>query len=497
MKKVLTVIFDGFGMREEIEGNAIAAANMHTFNKLWDTYPHSLLSASAEPIGLMPGQMGNSEIGHMTIGAGRKIKSNIDKVNEFFTSDEYNEELEKLLSTPERRVHIIGLCSDGNVHSSLEHFLKMYDRLIVGGFKNIYFHLITDGRDTKVDVAYNYIKQINKKISEYKVGSIGTVCGRYYAMDRDSNYDRTKIYYDLITKGIGTRVLNIETSLKNSYEKNITDEFIKPIILDDNSIIKNEDIIIWINYRSDRSKQILRSFVDQKFDEFTTKNFSSLDVYTFYNFDKSIKSHVFIKDEPVDNPLGVYLSRLEMKQARVAESEKFPHVTYFFDGGLNAKIPGVDKYHVLSPEVPTYDQKPEMSAVGVTKKIIECMEKDYDFILANYANPDMVGHTGNMDATIKACMTLDLCLSKLIEAAEDNFYTIILLADHGNADTMLNDDGTICTTHSLSKVPFIIVDNKIKLSPEGDLTNVAPTILDYMNITIPNLMTGESLLIEE
>lgn len=497
MKKILTIIFDGFGIREEEKGNAIKAAAMKTFNAFWENYPHTLLKASEESVGLLKGQMGNSEIGHMTIGAGRLIKSNIDKINDFFIGEGENSVLNKLLEDSTKRVHIIGLCSDGNVHSSINHFLSMYDLLVNNGFKSIYFHLITDGRDTKVNVAFDYIKTIGDKITKAKIGSIATVCGRYYAMDRDENYDRTKIYYDLITKGVGTRVLNIETSLKSSYEKNITDEFIKPIMLDDNGTIKNNDIIIWMNYRSDRSKQILSSFVNPKFDEFPLKKYDNLDVYTWYNFDKNIKTNTFINEDPVENPLGIYLSRLELKQARVAESEKYPHVTYFFDGGYNGKIANVDKFHIPSPDVATYDLKPEMSAVPVTKKIIDCMEKDYDFILANFANPDMVGHTGNMDAATKACMALDVCLSKILEAAEDNFYTVILLADHGNADTMLNEDDTICTTHSLERVPFIIGDKKISLKDDGDLTNVAPTILDYMNIAIPSQMTSDSILNEE
>jgi len=497
MKKILTIIFDGFGIRDEETGNAVKSAGMHNFEELWEKYPHTLLDASEEKIGLLNGQMGNSEIGHMTIGAGRIIKSNIDKIDDFFSAEKENSASSKLLENTKRRIHLMGLCSDGKVHSSLDHFVSMYNMLVQKGFKNIYFHLITDGRDTKVNVAYDYIKKIGDCISATKIGSIASVCGRYYAMDRDGNYERTKQYYDLVTKGVGTRILNIETSLKSSYEKNVTDEFIKPILLDESGIIKNGDALVWMNYRTDRSKQILSTFVDAKFDAFSVKDYTELDVFTWYAFDKNIKTNVFIPEEPVENPLGIYLSRLELKQARVAESEKFAHVTYFFDGGYNGKISNVDKYHIPSPEVATYDLKPEMSAVPVTKKIIDCMEKDYDFILANFANPDMVGHTGDMDAATKACMALDVCLGKIIEAAEDNFYTLILLSDHGNADTMLNEDGSKCTTHSLAKVPFIIADPKIKLKEEGDLTNVAPTILDYMDISIPNQMTSDSILIEE
>ena len=497
MKKILTIIFDGFGIREEENGNAIKAAKMRTFEDFWNKYPHTLLKASEEAVGLLLGQMGNSEIGHMTIGAGRLIKSNLDKITDFFKKVEENNVAIDLLADNTKRVHLMGLCSDGKIHSTIEHFLMMYDLLVHKGFKEIYFHVITDGRDTKIDVAYDYINKLELKIKENGCGSIASVCGRYYAMDRDQNFGRTKLYYDLVTKGTGVRVLNIETALKSSYAKGITDEFVKPILLDDRGLIKENDVLIWMNYRSDRSKQILNSFTDSKFSGFTVKEYNHLDVYSWYRFDKNIKTKVFIEEESVDNPLGIYLSRLGLKQARIAESEKFPHVTYFFDGGYNGKIENVDKFHLASPEVLTYDLKPEMSAVSVTRKIIDCMEKDYDFIFANFANPDMVGHTGNLDATIKACMALDICLNKIIESAEENFYTLILMADHGNSDTMLNEDGTVCTTHSLAKVPFVISDPKIVFKEGGDLTNVAPTILDYMDISIPLQMTADSLLEEE
>jgi len=494
MKKILTIIFDGFGIREEENGNAIKAAQMHTFESFWNKYPHAILSASEEPVGLLPGQMGTSEVGHMTIGAGRLIKSNIDKISDFFKEKSTNDVFQKMLEDNNRRIHLMGLCSDGMVHSTIEHIIMMYELLVQNGFQNIYFHLITDGRDTKVDVAYNYIKEIEHKITEHKIGSIASVCGRYYAMDRDQNYERTKVYYDLVTRGVGQRVLSINNALNSSYAKGITDEFIKPIILDDTGTIRDGDALIWMNFRSDRSKQILSSFKDPKFTGFENIAYNDLEVYSWYRFDKNIKTNVFIEENVIENTLGMYLSRLDIKQARIAESEKFPHVTYFFDGGYNGKIDNCDKFHIPSPDVASYDLKPEMSAVGVTRKIIDCMDKDYDFILANFANPDMVGHTGNMDAATKACMALDICLNKIIESAEDNFYTLILLADHGNADTMLNDDGSICTTHSLAKVPFVIADEKVKLKENGDLTNVAPTILEYMDISIPLQMTAESLL---
>ena len=495
MKKILTIIFDGFGYREEEYGNAIKAANMHNYLNFWNTYPHTTLFASEERVGLLPGQVGNSEIGHMTIGAGRLIHSEMDRFSNLLANPLSSLTFNELISSPEKRVHIMGLCSDGNSHASIVHFISIYESLVKNGFKNIYFHLITDGRETPTKSAYNYVRTIEDLIKKYGVGHIATLCGRYYAMDRDCRYEKTKIFYDLITRGVGHRSYDAKRSIDLSYENGITDEFMQPILLDDEGLIRNGDVLVWMNYRTDRGKQIMDAIVNyDKFTAFPTKEYSSLAVYTPTVVDKTIKTKVFLDDTLVDNPLGIYFSKLGLKQARISESEKYPHITTFFDGGYSGKIDNVDKFHIESPQVATYDLKPEMSAVAVCRKIMECMEKDYDFILANFANSDAVGHTGNMEAATKACMALDVCFGKLIESAEENFYTIILLADHGNCDTMINEDGTPCTTHSLAKVPFVIGDTKVKLDDDGDLTNVAPTILDYMDIAIPSQMTGESLI---
>ena len=497
MKKILTIILDGFGYSEKEYGNAIKAAQMKTFNKLWNEYPHSLLEASEEAVGLLEGQFGNSETGHQTIGAGRKILQNETLVNEFLASNVLkNEKFQKLIENKDKDIHIMGLCSDGNVHAGIDDFLNMYDLLVKVGCKKIYFHLITDGRDSDMYSSYKYISSIDNAISEKKVGHIATLCGRYYAMDRDENYDRTKIYYDLVTKGQGNVENNIKRVLKHMYLKGITDEFIKPIVLNKNGLIKNGDILIWMNYRADRSKQIIGSFTNKDFTGFATTEMSELEVYSFFQIDEEIPTNNFLEKEEITNPLGLYLSQLDLTQARIAETEKFPHVTYFFDGGYLGKINKCNTFHIPSPEVATYDEKPEMSAVGVTKKCIECMVQDYDFILVNFANPDMVGHTGDFEATVKACMAVDMCLEKIIEKAEENFYKVIVLADHGNADFMLDDKGSTVTTHSLAKVPFIILDKGIELKNEGDLTMVAPTILEYMDIALPEEMKETKLLLK-
>jgi len=495
MKKILTIILDGFGYREEEYGNAIKAAQMEVFNKLWEEYPHSLLKASEEAVGLNEGQFGNSETGHQTIGAGRKILQNETLIDNLLENEILENEIFKgLLEKKDKTIHLMGLCSDGNVHAGIDDVINMYELLVKNGFTKIYFHVITDGRDTDPHSSYKYINQIEDKINEYKIGNIATICGRYYAMDRDKNYDRTKSYYELVTKGVGYETNNIKNIIDRMYEKEITDEFLKPIIVNRAGIIKNGDILLWMNYRADRTKQIIASFTDTLFDGFHTYDMSNLEVYSFLPIDKNIPTISFLEEQNIKNPLGLYLSELGITQARIAETEKFPHVTYFFDGGYNGKIPKCNQFHIPSPDVPTYDLRPEMSAVGVTKKCIECMMQDYDFILVNFANPDMVGHTGNYEATVKACMAIDMCLEKIIEKAEENFYKVIILADHGNADIMLDENGEIVTTHTLSKVPFIILDKSVELDEEGDLTNVAPTILEYMDIAVPDEMKETNIL---
>lgn len=501
MKKILTIVLDGFGYNEESTGNAIQEANPKNFNNLWNKYSHSLLWASEEPIGLLKGQFGNSEIGHMTIGAGRKLPQDIDRIHTFLDNEiEENENYQNLIKKTKEKnasIHIMGLFSNGLVHADMQHFLKLYDHLVNNGIKNIYFHLITDGRDTKKTVAYQYIKILEEKLKERKIGKIATLCGRYYAMDRDNKLDRTKMYYDLITKGKGAQVKTVEGALNTCYKKDVTDEFLPPIVLKSEGVIKDGDTLIWMNYRTDRAKQILDSLVNKDYNNFPVVSYQDLEVYSFVPIDKKIKNISFLQEEYVENPLGLYLSKLGLSQARIAETEKYAHVTYFFDGKYEGNIENCTKVLVPSLKVKTYDLDPRMSAVEVTKKTIACMQRDVDFILVNFANPDMVGHTGNNDATVKAIMTVDVCLGKLLEEAENNFYKVIVTADHGNADKMFDENNEPITTHTLAKVPFLIVDENVTLKEEGDLTNIAPTILDYMDIAKPKEMKdSESLLIK-
>ena len=497
MKKIVTIIFDGFGMRDEEKGNAVKAADMVNFNKFWNKYPHALLDASEEKVGLSKGQFGNSEVGHMTIGAGRLVKQNETIVNELLASIEENEVFKDLIKENGKRIHLMGLCSDGNVHAGIDDFINLYNTLIKNGFTKIYFHLITDGRDTNPMSAYKYIKMIEDEINKNNIGAIATICGRYYAMDRDDNYKRTNLYYDLVTRAKGTAIKNIEKALNSCYKIKETDEFIRPLLVNEEGKIKNDDILIWMNYRADRSKQILSALTDPDYSNFNILKMDNLKVYSFFPVDKNINTISFLEKPIIKNPLGLYLSELDFTQARIAESEKFPHVTYFFDGGYKGKINKCNTFEIPSPNVKTYDLMPEMSAIPVTKKVIECMMQDYDFILVNFANPDMVGHTGNFVAASKACMAVDLCLSKIVEKAEENFYKVILLADHGNADIMIDENDQPVTTHTLSKVPFILMDENVKLKDEGDLTMVAPTILEYMEIALPEEMKEtESIIIK-
>jgi len=474
---------------------------MENFNRLWEEYPHTTLFASEEPIGLKEGQFGNSEIGHMTIGAGHIVRSNSNLVDYFCESElATNEDFLKLIDDYKenpRKIHLMGMASDKDVHSNINHMLFLFKLLVEHDVKDIYFHLITDGRDTPTNESYNYIKMVEDKIKEYKTGVIATVCGRYYAMDRDKKWDRTKQYYDLVTRGIGISSADIKKSIENSYSRKTTDEFINPTILDNNGLIKNGDVLIWTNFRADRARQIICSLTDQSFSEFATYKMPDLKVYSFLPIEKHIKSINFIKEEGVENPLGIYLSKLGLTQARIAETEKYAHVTYFFDGMYEGKVDKCDKFLIPSPKVATYDMQPQMSSIEVTKKVISCMEKDYDFILVNYANPDMVGHTGNLEAAVKACISVDICLGKLMEVAEENFYKVVILADHGNIDTMLNESGEPHTMHTIEKVPFIITDKHVELKKDGNISEVAPTILDYMDIAKPKEMNEtESLIVK-
>lgn len=492
MKKVITIILDGFGCREEKHGNAIASANLPNFNYLWDNYPHSTLEASAEAVGLPAGQIGGSEVGHQTIGAGRVIKQELLELNEYFETkafDTNSKYLEMIDYVKQNNVplHLMGLVSDGGVHSHIDHLKELINLLKKADLPECYIHVISDGRDTSREVVMKYINKINKLIENTNNFKIATVCGRFYAMDRDNRWERTKIYYDLITRGSGYAALDLERAITSCYKKAITDEFLPPILLNQKGLIKDKDAVLWFNFRADRARQILSSLTSREFNNFLIKSMPNLKLYSFYDIDKSVNSNYLFATEEVKGALGKYLGELGLNQARIAETEKFAHITYFFDGLYKGSIENCDRFLVPSPKVSTYDKAPEMSAEEVCRKTLMAMNKDYDFILVNFANPDMLGHTGDFNATVKALEKVDECLGQIKEAAELNFYTMFIMADHGNAEEMLGANNEVISSHTLNKVPFIVTDEKVNLE-DGALANVAPAILKYMDIRIPDEM---------
>lgn len=502
MKKILMIILDGFGYREEEHGNAIKLANMTNFNALWEKYPHALLDASGEAVGLPDGQFGNSEVCHEVIGLGKKVKQKLTIVSENIdygiinNNEEFNN-LIKYVKSNKSTLHLMGLLSDGGVHSHIDYILKLIPILKEKGITKVVFHAITDGRDTYYKNSIKYLRKLEEVLNSEKIGYIGTICGRYFAMDRDNKWHRTKKYYDLIIKGEGFKILNYDNAINNCYKKDVTDEFLPPMLLNDDAIIKNNDALLWLNFRPDRARQILSSLTEEGFDKFdiTKKN---VKVYNlFKQEDVSNATSLFEMEEENLYPIGKYFSDLNIKQARIAETEKYNHVTYFFNSEISKEFPGCDNILIPSPKVSTYDQKPIMSATEVTKAVKDAVDNDYEFILVNYANPDMLGHTGNINATVEGLKELDKLLGFITEYSINNFYKVFILADHGNADTMLSENDEPVTTHSLEKVPFIITDNNIEIKDHGDLTNVAPTLLDYMDIAVPKEMENAKSLIKE
>ena len=504
MKKVIMVILDGFGLNDLENGNAIKDANMETFNNLFKEYPHSVLQASGEYVGLPDDQFGNSEVGHLTIGAGRRIKQDLLKANELLGSPSI-EQNDKLIELVEHTInnnstlHLCGLVSDGRVHSDIKYMKNILGHLKNMGVKKVKFHAITDGRDTKVDSSIGYLTELENVMKTLNIGKISTVCGRYYAMDRDNKWERTKVYTDLLLKGVGIKIRTFKTGIEACYKKNLTDEFLPPLILDEDATIKNNDAFLWLNFRGDRSRQILTVLKNEDFQEYKVKKIDNLKILAITDVPgaKLTNKEYLIENEEIYS-LGVYLSDLGLRQARIAETEKFAHVTYFFNGGGKVKLKGCDNFLIPSKKVKTYDLTPNMSALEVTEQVLKCLEKDYDFILVNFANPDMLGHTGVIDATINGLKTIDECLSRIVEAVDNNFYKLIITADHGNCDEMIRKDGSISTTHSIYPVPFILRDKHVSLKHKGDLTEIAPTILKYMDIAIPSEMKDtKTLFVEE
>ena len=493
MKKVLLCVLDGVGLSKIKDGNALINANKPNIDYLMKEYPNKGINASGTFVGLPDGQMGNSEVGHLTIGAGRIIYQSLELINraikdESFYSNESFLNAIRHAKENNSKLHIMGLLSDGGVHSHINHIKALLKLCKKEDFSNVYFHIFTDGRDTFKESSISYIDDLNNEINELGIGKICTISGRYYAMDRDKRWDRLKKCYDVIVNNTGNKCDDYKKYITDSYEKGITDEFIEPVIIDESGKIEDNDSIIWANFRPDRAIQILRSLVDPNFDGFDRKIFNNLYLTTMMYVSDDVKSDIAFKKEIIDNTLGIYLSKLGKKQLRIAETEKYAHVTYFFDGGRDLDLNLCDRVLIPSPKVATYDLKPEMSAREITSNLLEKMDNNYDFIFLNFANGDMVGHTGNYDMTKKAIETIDEMIGKLYKKCMEDEYLFIITADHGNAEEMIDENGNVVTSHTTNLVPFIVTDKNLNIDNVNKLSDIAPFVLNYMNLNLPDEM---------
>ena len=496
-KTTILTILDGYGLREEIHGNAVKLANNPVFEMLWNNYPHSQLEASGQAVGLPKGQMGNSEVGHMNIGAGRIVYQALELINKSIEDKDFftNEELLKVINhTKENnsKLHLMGLISDGGVHSHINHLMAALELCKQENISNVYLHLFTDGRDVLPQSAYTYISKVEEKIQELGIGSIATISGRYYAMDRDNNYDRLKKAYDAMVYGIGETTLSIKEYIDNSYKNEVIDEFFIPAVFNKNGIIEENDGIIVFNFRKDRLREILTAITNKDFDDMEVTKFNNVKTVTMMPVVESVKAANAFSDPVLTNILGEYIEKLGKSQLRIAETEKYAHVTFFFDGGKEVDYQNEKKILIPSPKVATYDIKPEMSAYEVTDELLNELE-NFDLVIINFANGDMVGHTGVLEAAIKAVESVDECLGKIYNKVQELNGTLIVTADHGNCEEMLDKNDNILTAHTTNPVPFIVTNKNISLD-NGKLGDIAPTILEIMNLEKPVEMTGNSLI---
>lgn len=510
MKKAtkMLLILDGYGIRNSKNGNAVSEAKTPNLDKYLASYPHTCLNASGLSVGLPEGQMGNSEVGHLNIGAGRVIYQELTRINKEIIEGNFykNEAFLKAIDYAKRNdssMHLMGLLSDGGVHSHTDHLKALIKLCRDSGLKKVYIHGFLDGRDVAPDSAINYVKELEGFLSDIGVGSIATVSGRYYAMDRDNRWDRVEKAYDAMVNAKGTQYDSAITAVESSYENNVFDEFVLPsVITKDNrpvASIKPKDAVIFFNFRPDRAREITRALTERSFSDFNREYFETYFV-SMTEYDKSLENlNVAYKPETYTNTLGEYLSSKCKRQLRIAETEKYAHVTFFFNCGIETPCTGEDRILVPSPKVATYDLQPEMSAREVTSRVIrEINDGTYDFITLNFANPDMVGHTGVFEAAKKAVETVDSCTGEIVNAILENGGSIYITADHGNAEQMINEtSGSAFTAHTTNKVPFIVIgEGDVTLKEEGKLSDIAPTILSFMGLEIPKEMTGNSLIIK-
>ncbi|TGX86975.1 2,3-bisphosphoglycerate-independent phosphoglycerate mutase [Muribaculum intestinale] len=501
-KKALLMILDGWGIGNHSKGDVIFNTPTPYWDYLVNTYPHSQLQASGENVGLPDGQMGNSEVGHLNIGAGRVVYQDLVKINKACKDGSIlkNPEIVNAFSYARdngKAIHFMGLTSNGGVHSSLDHLFALCDIAKEYGLEKVYIHCFMDGRDTDPRSGKGFIEELEVHCAK-SAGKIASIIGRYYAMDRDKRWERVKEAYDLLVNGVGKKSSDMVKAMQESYDVDVTDEFVKPIVNETvDGTIKDGDAVIFFNYRNDRAKELTTVLTQHDMPEAGMHTIPNLQYYCMTPYDASFTGvHILFDKENVTNTLGEYLSSLDKKQLHIAETEKYAHVTFFFNGGREAPYEGEERILVASPKVATYDLKPEMSAYEVKDKLVDAIKsREYDFIVVNYANGDMVGHTGVYEAIEKAVKAVDECVKDTVEAAKAADYEVIIIADHGNADNAINADGTPNTAHSLNPVPCIYVtERKDAHVEDGRLADVAPTILKIMGIAQPSEMTGHALI---
>ncbi|UOF91251.1 2,3-bisphosphoglycerate-independent phosphoglycerate mutase [Fodinisporobacter ferrooxydans] len=510
-KPVALIILDGFGLRNETNGNAVKAAKKPNYDRYWNTYPHTQLLASGEAVGLPEGQMGNSEVGHLNLGAGRVVYQDLTRVTKSIREGEFfqNETFLGAMNHVKRHgsaLHLYGLLSDGGVHSHINHLLALLELAKRQNVETVYVHAFLDGRDVLPGSAVTYIKQVQEKMQELGIGKIATVQGRYYAMDRDRRWERTEKSYRAMVYGDGEKATDPLQALEDSYQKSVTDEFVMPAVIVDaagNPVgqIRDHDAIIMFNFRPDRAVQISQVFTNEEFRGFDRGPQFPKDLYyvCLTRFSESVSGYVAYKPTDLDNTLGEVLAQNGLTQLRAAETEKFPHVTYFFSGGREAEFQGEERVLIPSPKVATYDLKPEMSAYELADAVVDKLKTGtIDVLVLNFANPDMVGHSGILEAAVKAIEAVDECLGKVVDTILDMGGVALITADHGNADVMIDPEtGAPCTTHTTNPVPFIVTHKDVQLREGGVLADISPTILKLVQVPQPKEMTGQSIVVNE
>jgi len=506
-KPVALIILDGFGLRGDTHGNAVAQAKKPNFDRYWNQYPHTTLTAHGEAVGLPEGQMGNSEVGHLNIGAGRVVYQDLTRISKSIRDKEFFEN-ETLLGAVRhakengKKLHLYGLLSDGGVHSHINHLYALLELAKNEQFEDVYIHAFLDGRDVAPDSAKFYMGQLQEKIAEVGVGRIATVQGRYYAMDRDKRWERTEKSYRAMVYGEGPKYTDPMKAIIESHEKSVFDEFVMPtvIVREDGQpvgLVESGDSVVFFNFRPDRAIQLSQVFTNSDFRGFDRGEKAPTGLYfvCLTLFNESIDGYVAYKPKNLDNTYGEVLTQHGLKQLRIAETEKYPHVTFFFSGGRDVELPGETRVLIPSPKVATYDLKPEMSAYEVADACVREIESGkHDAIVLNFANPDMVGHSGLLEPTIRAVEATDECLGKVVDAVIAAGGVAVIIADHGNADVVTNDDGSRNTAHTINPVPCIVTREGLNLRDDGILADVAPTLLELLQLPKPEEMTGHSLL---